>query len=155
MAKIVFELNLDDEAETLLQAATRVAHNAMALAQSVQSDIALPQNDEQVVSHETFLHEHNMIVLMEAGPRANIGDNIPQMAFAIIPAEPKQHPSFVPGKGVALVFEASKEDSASPEEAKIAVRMGFVSDEFGTSQWRALKADPCNVAVIRDGKLGG
>lgn len=72
MAKIVFELNLDDEAETLLQAATRVAHNAMALAQSVQSDIALPQNDEQVVSHETFLHEHNMIVLMEAGPRANI-----------------------------------------------------------------------------------
>lgn len=84
-----------------------------------------------------------------------IGDNIPQMAFAIIPAEPKQHPSFVPGKGVALVFEASKEDSASPEEAKIAVRMGFVSDEFDTSQWRALKADPCNVAVIRDGKLGG
>lgn len=77
MAKIVFELNLDDEAETLLQAATRVAHNAMALAQSVQSDIALPQNDEQVVSHETFLHEHNMIVLMEAGPRANIGQSLP------------------------------------------------------------------------------
>lgn len=76
MAKIVFELNLDDEAETLLQAATRVAHNAMALAQSVQSDIALPQNDEQVVSHETFLHEHNMIVLMEAGPRANIGQSL-------------------------------------------------------------------------------
>lgn len=77
MAKIVFELNLDDEAETLLQAATRVAHNAMALAQSVQSDIALPQNDEQVVSHETFLHEHNMVVLMEAGPRANIGQSLP------------------------------------------------------------------------------
>lgn len=77
MVKIVFELNLDDEAETLLQAATRVAHNAMALAQSVQSDIALPQNDEQVVSHETFLHEHNMIVLMEAGPRANIGQSLP------------------------------------------------------------------------------
>lgn len=84
-----------------------------------------------------------------------IGDNIPQMAYAIIPAEPKQHPSFVPGKGVALVFEASKDDDLPPEEAKIAVRMGFVSDEFDTSQWRALKADPCNVAVIRDGKLGG
>lgn len=84
-----------------------------------------------------------------------IGDNIPQMAFAIIPAEPKQHPSFVPGKGVALVFEASKGDSASPEEAKIAVRMGFVSDEFDTSQWRALKEDPSNVAVICDGKLRG
>lgn len=84
-----------------------------------------------------------------------IGDNIPQMAFAIIPAEPKQHPSFVPDKGVALVFEASKEGSASPEEAKIAVRMGFVSDEFDTSQWRALKEDPSNVAVICDGKLRG
>lgn len=84
-----------------------------------------------------------------------IGDNIPQMSYGIIPAEPKQHPSFIPGKGVALVFEASKEDSVSPEEAKIAVRMGFVSDEFDTSQWRALKEDPCNVAVIRDGKLGG
>lgn len=77
MAKIIFELNLDNEAETLLQAATRVAQNAMALAQSVQSDIVLPQKDEEVVNHETFLHEHNMIVLMEAGPRANIGQSLP------------------------------------------------------------------------------
>lgn len=77
MAKIVFELNLDDEAETLLQAATRVAHNAMALAQSLGTDVALPQNDAQITDHETFLHEHNMIVLMEAGPRADIGKSLP------------------------------------------------------------------------------
>lgn len=77
MAKIVFELNLDDEAETLLQAATRVAHNAMALVHSLQQDVVLPQNDEQLVSHETYLQELGVIVILEAGPRANIGQSLP------------------------------------------------------------------------------
>lgn len=40
-------------------------------------------------------------------------------------------------------------------EAKIALRMGFVSDEFDTSQWRVLKDNPGNVAIIRDDKLVG
>lgn len=77
MAKIVFELNLDDEAETLLQAATRVAHNAMALVHSLQQDVVLPQNDEQLVSHETYLQELGVIVILEAGPRADIGQSLP------------------------------------------------------------------------------
>lgn len=84
-----------------------------------------------------------------------IGVNIPQLALSPIPAEPSQHPSFVKEKRVALVFEASKEDCADPMEAKIALRMGFVSDEFDTSQWRVLKDNPGNVAIIRDDKLVG
>lgn len=77
MAKIIFELNLDNESETLLQAATRVAHNAMALVHSFQQDVVLPQNDEQLVSHETYLQELGVIVILEAGPRADIGQSLP------------------------------------------------------------------------------
>lgn len=84
-----------------------------------------------------------------------IGENVPQLAASLIPAEPSQHPSFVQEKRVALVFEAAKEDCSNPLEAKIALRMGFVSDEFDTSQWRMLKKDPSNVTVIKGGKLEG
>lgn len=81
-----------------------------------------------------------------------IGANIPQLSTAAIPAEPSQHPSFVKEKRVALVFEASREECDDPLKAKIALRMGFVSDEFDTSQWRILKDNP-NVAIIRGDKL--
>lgn len=123
MAKIVFELNLDDEAETLLQAATRVAHNAMALAQSVQSDIALPQNDEQVVSHETFLHEHNMIVLMEAGPRANIGQASKQQALC------PTHPGHRSGQGGPVILPA-RPVGCLPEIILIAARSAAINPEL-------------------------
>lgn len=77
MAKIIFELNLDSEATTLLEAATRVANNALALITSLQSDIGLPENDEQLTSHETYMHDLGMCVILEAGPRADIGKSLP------------------------------------------------------------------------------